>query len=192
MLTRLLLTSLLLLLPYSAFAQGAKPTVEYNLYYRALLASLDKMAKTWGNGDDSVRGSRIPTDYHNMIVEKNREITEGLPSQLGEYRVEYLDSQGLIDRYRKLRKPFAILVSHPLKNDDSRLEVSFTVHWFSYGKGQSLYAFSDWSNVYFRYDCEKREYVIDEVNLGGISDAPHNNGMHPTANSAALIRKTLF
>ena len=169
MLTRLLLTCLLLLLSPSAFAQGGtKPAVENNLYYRALFASLDKMAKSWGNGDDSVSSSRIPTDYHNMIVERNREITEGLPSQLGEYLVEYLDSQGLIDRYRKLRKPFAILVSHPLKNDDSRLEISFTVHWFSYGKGQSLYALSDWSTVYFRYDCEKREYVIDEVKLGGI------------------------
>ena len=167
--TRLLPVALLLLLPPSVFAQGgAKPAVENNLYYRALFASLDKMAKSWGKGDESERGSRIRTDYRNMIVETNREITEGLPSQLGEYRVEYLDSQGLIDRYRKLRKPFAILVSHPMKNDESRLEISFTLHWFSFGKGQSLYALSDWSAVYFRFDCEKREYVVDEVKLGGI------------------------
>jgi hypothetical protein len=168
-LTRLLLISLLLLIPSSVFAQaGAKPAVENNLYYRALFASLDKMAKSWGNGDDSVRGSRVRTDHHNMVVERNRDITEGLPSQLGEYRVEYLDSQGLVGRYKKLRKPFAILITRPLQNDGERLNVTFTVYWFSYGKGSLNYGLSDWSDVYFRFDCEKREYVIDEVKLRGI------------------------
>ena len=167
--TRLLLVSLLLLISSSVLAQAvAKPAGENNLYYRALFASLDKMAKSRGNGDDSVRGSRVRTDYHNMIVEKNRDITEGLPSQLGKYRVEYLDSQGLVGRYRKLRKPFAILVTRPLQNDGERLKITFTVYWFSYGKGSLNYGVSDWSNVYFRFDCEKREYLIDEVKLGGI------------------------
>jgi hypothetical protein len=152
---------LLLLLTSSASSQQRNiPDVENNLYYRALFASLEKMDKEWGN--------IVHTDYRNMIVETNREITEGLPSQLGRYRVEYLDSQGLIDRYKKLRKPFAILVSHPMKNNEGRLEISYTVHRFSYGNGQSLYELSDWINVYFRFDCEKRDYVIDEVKLGGI------------------------
>lgn len=85
---------------------------------------------------DTGMGSRIDTDSRNMIVETNREITQDLPPQLGKYRVEYLDSQGVISRYKKLRKPFAILVSHSMKNDEARLKISFTVHWFSYGKGQ--------------------------------------------------------
>jgi hypothetical protein len=152
----------------SAIAQTPKQPIEANLYYRALFASLDKMAKSWGNSDDSVLGSRIRTDYHYMIVESNPDITESLPSQLGEYRVEYLDSQGLIDRYKKLRKPFALLVARPMVNDGERLRITYTTYWFSYGKRQLAYAVSDWSNVYFRYDCERREYVIDEVQLGGI------------------------
>ena len=151
---------LLLIIPSASSQQKNIPVVENNLYYRALFASLEKMDREWGKIGR--------TDYRNMIVETNREITEGLPSQLGEYRVQYLHSQGLIDRYKKLRKPFAILITHPMKNNEGRLEISFTVHWFSYGKGQSLYALSDWSTVYFRFDCEKRDYVIDEVKLGGI------------------------
>ena len=160
---------LLVLLSSSASPQQRNiPVVENNLYYRALFASLEKMDREWGEIAGTGMGSRIDTDYRNMIVETNREITQDLPPQLGKYRVEYLDSQGLIDRYKKLRKPFAILVSHPMKNDEGRLEISFTVHWFSYGKGQSLYALSEWSSVFFRFDCEKRDYVIDEVKLGGI------------------------
>jgi hypothetical protein len=160
---------LLLLLTSSASSQQRNIlAVENNLYYKALFASLEKMQAEWGKIDDSLIGSRVRTDYQNMIVEKNREITEGLPSKLGEYRVEYLDSQGLINKYKKWRKPFAILIAHPMINEGSHLKISFTVHWFNYDKGRSLYELSDWSNVYFRFDCEKREYVIDEVKLGGI------------------------
>jgi hypothetical protein len=114
------------------------------------------MSKSWGD------------DYRHMIVEKDRAITDDLPSQLGEHRVEYLDLQGLIDRHKKLRKEFPILVASPMKNEGERLEITFTVRHISYKKGRLNYALSDWVNVYFRYDCEKREYVIDEVKLGGI------------------------
>jgi hypothetical protein len=166
---RLILCVFLILLSSSAFSQEkSKPTVEDNLYYRALFASVDKMNKDWGNINASVEGRQIRTDYHNMIVLKNRDITEGLPSQYGEYRVEYLDEQGLIDKYKKLRKEFAILVAYPMVNDKERLEITFNVYWISYGKHNLSFALSDWSKVYFRYDCEKREYVIDEVKLGGI------------------------
>jgi hypothetical protein len=136
------------------------PLVENNLYYRALFASLDKMHNEWGKIDD--------TDYHNMIVERNRDITEGLPSQLGEYRVEYLSPEELIGRYKKLRKPFPILVVYPIVNEVERLRVSFNFYWISHKNRTLSYSLSEWSNVYFRYDCGKREYVLDEVKLGGI------------------------
>jgi hypothetical protein len=144
----------------STTAQTTKPLTETNLYYRALFASLDKMDREWG------RQGR--TDYRNMIVQKNRDITGGLPSQLGDYRVEYLEPQELIDRYKKLRKEFAILVAYPMVNEGERLEITFNVYWISYKKRSLGYALSDWSKVYFRYECDKREYVIDEVKLGGI------------------------
>ena len=49
-----------------------------------------------------------------------------------------------------------------------RLEITFNVYWISYKKSSLKYALSDWSKVYFRYECDKREYVVDEVKLGGI------------------------
>lgn len=159
----------------SAFTQGGNKTVdEHNLYSKSLFASLKKFAEL----DETLRsrgafigndcGDRLCADYRNMIVERHREITDGLPSQLRDYRVEYLDAQGLIDRYRKLRKELPILIAHPMETERERVKISFTLHWFSYKKQSMTYAISDWSTVYFRYDCEKREYVIDEVKLGGI------------------------
>jgi hypothetical protein len=50
---------------------------ENNLYYRALYASLDKMNASWG-AIKYAKGEPGPIDYHNMIVQKNRDITEGL------------------------------------------------------------------------------------------------------------------
>lgn len=164
-----MLCIILIFLSSSAFSQErSKPVAEDNLYYRALFASLDKMNREWGNIDASVEGRQIRTDYQDMIVLKNLDITEGLPSQYGKYRVQYLDSQELIDKYKKLRKEFAILVTYPMVNDKERLEMTFNVYWISYEKRNLSFALSDWSKVYFRYDCEKREYVIDEVKLGGI------------------------
>lgn len=152
---------LLLLLTSSALSQQRNtPVIENNVYYRALFASLEKMDREWGKIGN--------TDYHNMIVETNRNITVGLPSQLGNYRVEYLERQELIDRYKRLRKEFAILVAYPMVNEGERLQITFNVYWISYKKSSLNYALSDWSKVYFRYECDKREYVVDEVKLGGI------------------------
>jgi hypothetical protein len=148
--------------------QPATRVNEDNLYHKALYASLDKMNVSWG-AIKYANGEPGPIDYHNMVVQENRDITNGLPSQFGAYHVEYLDSQGLIDRYKKLRKDFAILVVYPMDNSDgTRLRIAFNVYWISYKKNRLNFALSDWSHVYFRYDCEKREYVIDEVKLGGI------------------------
>lgn len=109
---------LLLLLTSSALSHHRyTPALENNLYYRALFASLETMNREWGKIDNTVMGSRIPTDYHNMTVEKNRNITEGLPSQFGDYRVEYLEPQELIDRYKRVRKEFALLVAFPMVNE---------------------------------------------------------------------------
>ena len=173
---RLIILALVLALySPSAFTRRAnKPDDENNLYFRALFASLKKFDELDGTlksrgaivGDDC--GNRLCADYHHMIVQKSGGITDNLPSQLGEYRVEYLDAQGLIDRYKRLRKGLPILISHPMVNEQERLKISFSFHWFSYKRRALIFEISDWSNVYFRYDFERREYVIDEVKLGGI------------------------
>jgi hypothetical protein len=126
------------------------------------------MEKSYGHMDDSNGGSRIRTDYRHVLVEKDPEITEGLPSQQGDYRVEYLDGQEQMDRYKKLRKEFAILRIRPMQSDGSVLEIEVSVSYLTYEKHKFLHAVSDWSDVEFRYDCENQKFVVSSVKLGGI------------------------
>jgi hypothetical protein len=157
-----------LLCALSAFAQTNDASVKKdNLYSIALFASISEMEKQWDHIDDSW-GGRKRTDYRNILVEKDPDITGDLPLKLGDHQIEYLDYKAMIDRYKNLRKEFSILHIYPIHNDGAQLKIHITVFWFSYKKGRLDYALSDWSDVEFRYDCAKQSYVISTVKLGGI------------------------
>lgn len=141
-------------------------TNDTNLYSVALKTSILQMEKDWGHIDDSSSGVR--TDYRHMIVQKAPSITEGLPTEFENHFVEYLDYQALVDRYRKLGKPFAVLEIHPMQNEGKTLKISVVVYWTSYKKGRFLRGVSDWSDVEFQYDCDKQQFVVSSVKLGGI------------------------
>jgi hypothetical protein len=99
---------LLFFLPLYSQEQGAAAKEE-NLYSKAVFASISEMEKSYGHMDDTDEGTQIRTDYHHMLIERDLGITDDLPEQFGEYRVEYLDTQSQIARCKELRKPFAIL-----------------------------------------------------------------------------------
>jgi len=138
------------------------------LYSSALVAGVDQMRKQWGYIDDGDRGSRIRTDYHHLIVRKNPEITDDLPSQSDEFHFEYLDDAALHARYRKLKKPFSVLEVHPIHDRGSTLKIHIAQSWVESQQGRIVIAISDWANVDFRYDCKQQAYVISDVRLGGI------------------------
>lgn len=162
---------ILIVLPCAPFGYPQEALTEAkreNLYSRALFVSLAEMQKTWGQIDDSDGGTRLRTDYQHVFVEKNPEITDGLPTQQGDYRVEYLDSREQMDKYKLLRKEFGILRIHPLQSDGSLLKIQVSVSYFTYQHRKFLFAVSDWSEVEFRYDCETKKFVISGIKLGGI------------------------
>ena len=81
----------LFLSPPDVFSQDKNIGADENLYQRASFASLDKMAKSWGDVDVCDPDREVRTDYKKIIMEKNSTITDKLNSQLGEYHVKYLD-----------------------------------------------------------------------------------------------------
>jgi hypothetical protein len=154
---------------FSLLAQEKGTSGEENNPYRmALSATVKEMAKSYGNIDDSDLNTRIRTDYRHVIVEKTDEITDGLPTRIGEHEIEYLDYQGLDNRYQTLKKAFAVLRIHPISIKDGRLKVYIGVSWFSSSKHNRVFAFSDWSDVEIRYDCETQKWIVADVKLGGI------------------------
>ena len=138
-----------------------------DLYFMALIAGIAEMEKSWAT---SIGGSsgKLRTDYRNMVVEKNSEITDHLPSEFGDHHVEYLDSQALIAKYKIFRKEFPVLVVHPLSNDAAQLQTQITVYWVSYRHRKLNFGLSDWADIQFRYDCGTRTFAISAVKLGGI------------------------
>jgi hypothetical protein len=148
--------------------EGSVPAKKDNLYSVALFASVSEMEKSWGHIDDSDGGSRIRTDYRHVLVEKDSEITDGLPSEKGDYRAEYLDSREQMDRYNKLRKEFSILKIRPMQSDGLLLKIQVSFSHLRYEKHKFLLGISDWNDVEFRYDCQKQKFVVFSVKLGGI------------------------
>ena len=139
-----------------------------NLCSLALKTSILQMEKDYGQIDDTVLGERIRTDYRHMVVEKDPLITEGLPEEFEDHFVEYLDHQALIERYKKLGKPYATLVIRRMRNEGKTLKIAVVVYWVSVTKDSLELGLSDWSNVQFQYDCGKQQFVVGSVKLGGI------------------------
>lgn len=146
---------------------GDSASDKHELYSKALIASVLQMEKDWGhtnNGDhDTVR-----TDYHHVIVKADPSITDGLPTEFEGHHAEYLDTAAQIDRFRKLGKSFAILEIHPAQASGSQLQVTISVSYVNYKHRRLMYGVSDWSDVAFRFDCDKQAFVVDSVKLGGI------------------------
>jgi len=147
------------LLASNAYPQAA--TSDSNLYHKALSVCVEKQSQEYKN----LGGEH---DYLNRIVEKNIFLTDKLPTQIGEYRVKYLDGDGLIARYKQIRKPFLILSMRPMMNDGSMLKISLADYWIRYEKLTLSFGLEGGCNVFFRYDCEQKTYAIDKIDLWGI------------------------
>jgi hypothetical protein len=164
MVKRFILTMIALgLLSPSALSQTKSlPSIENNLYVKSLFACLDASAKAYSNQTNSRH------DYFNVIVEQDNLITREFPNQLGAYRIEYLDNQALVDRYKAKKASFPIIVIRPMKNEGAKLVISFADYFFSYGKKSRIYELEGGCAVELRYDCTKQEYLIEKVSLSGI------------------------
>lgn len=152
----------------TGIAQPAPLPAKDNLYSVALEASILQMEKEWGHLGHSALEEGIPTDYRRMLVRKDPIITDGLPTAFENHSIEYLDDQELIDRYHKVNNSFLVLKIAPIRNQGTILKIVVSTYWFSYKKHRLQFAYSDWSDVEFRYDCDQGAYVINSLKLGGI------------------------
>ena len=141
-----------------------------NLYTLAVKASILQMEKEWGHlGHSAFEDEvKIPTDYRHMVVRKDPIITDDIPTSFENHSIEFLDDQELVDRYRNLKKSFAVLKIAPIRSHGSVLKIVVSTYWFSYKGNRLEFAYSDWSDVEFRYDCGQDGFVINSVKLGGI------------------------
>jgi len=158
----------LLALSTDTHAQLAVRSENQFLYNEALRVSLKNMNSEWGEFDSTERGTRVPIDFHNMIVRKDPAITDGLDSRFGEYRATYLDDASLIGQWKRLRKQFAILTVGQVNRSEGRLKITIALVWVSYGRSRLRMGLDSWANVYFRFDAANQKYIVDNVKLAGV------------------------
>jgi hypothetical protein len=149
------------------FSQDASELKD-SLYSKALVAGVAEMQKEWGYIDDGNHGTRIRTDYHRLIVRKNTEITNELPTQSDEFNFEYLDDASLLARYNKVKKGFSVLEIHPVHDKGVILRIQVDQNWVESHHGRLSIGISAWADVEFRYDCQQQAYLVSNVKLGGI------------------------
>lgn len=155
---------------HTANSQSVSAPPKDNLYAVALEKSVLQMDGEWGHlGHTAIDDKlQVPIDYRHMLVQKDPIITDDLPTEFENHSIEFVDDQELVNRYRKLNKPFAVLRISPIRNQGNVLNVVVTTYFFSYKAHRVQFGLSDWSTVEFRYDCKESAFVVGSVKLGGI------------------------
>jgi len=148
----------------NVFSQAqVKSTTGTNLYERALSACVAEQLKRFGGQSSETRLRLI-----NRIIEEDDILTDKLPTQFGEIKVEYLDRQAIFERSKKNRAELFVTVMLPMKNDGKTLKISFRDHYVSYKKRVFSYALEGGCIVDFNFDSLLDDFAITKTDLWGV------------------------
>jgi hypothetical protein len=134
---------------------------EENLYYKALVACLNKQAEQY---------SRILTEkeLHSIVVEENKDVITELPKRIESFNISYLDKQALINKYNEQKTDFPILVIRPISNKNNVLVIEITRYYFGYKKKKLTYSLEGGCTVSFQFNCATQNYDMTKVELWGV------------------------
>jgi hypothetical protein len=159
---KLLISLILPALAFPIAAQDRGQTkLEDNLYYRALVATLEARSR-------DAEFARANDPLHQVIIERDRQLNAGFPVKIGDVAIEYLWPDELRTRYQRLKHEFPIFVMRPISNDGDRLVVDFTRYWFTFTKNSNTYSLEGGYRVVLRYDCSHKTFVVESAKLWGI------------------------
>ena len=140
---------------------------ERNLYAETLSACVNKEAEDYGK-------LALSQDYNNRIVEYDEQLTDGLPTQFGAIKVEYIPThilakKYLAKRYKKNRESIEILSIRPMQSDGTKLTLNVLSYSFSAFKENAYYyALGGGCRVDFIYDPEQKQFILAKTELWGI------------------------
>jgi|HubBroStandDraft_6_1064221.scaffolds.fasta_scaffold234921_3 hypothetical protein len=147
-------SSLLVLsfLPFSMFGQVNPVTKEnVSLYQLSLMAYVEAKAEHGSTGDNIVvMVNSILNDSH---------VVEIFPPKIGSATVEYLTSESMKERHRRLGKDFPIVEILPMRNSHDLLVVGVAEYRVSVRHGKLILGVFGGYEVSWRFDCSKNEYV---------------------------------
>lgn len=137
-----------------------------NLYYQALLATLEKKK--------SIYADRINrSEYETIVVAHNVSGVphvwfKDLPSKIASYPIEYLGPDELSQKYKKLKKKFPILVVRPMRNDGASIKIEITDYRFDFSDKRNGYSLEGGTVITFHFDCDKGFFVLADAEVWGV------------------------
>lgn len=147
----------------NALAQNiAASQDEDNLYAVALSACVKKEFEEYGNIASSGR------TFFNRIVEYDLHLTEKLPTQFGDFKIEYLTGGELLERYKKTRQKLSVFKMFPMRNEGAILKINLSHYYASVSKKRFLYELEGGCQTEFKYDSPKEKFVLSKVELWGV------------------------
>lgn len=143
----------------SCFAQKA----ERNLYAEALSACVNEEAVDYGKSG---------RDYKHHLVLKHDGVTNDLPVQFGEIRVEYLTEDELAKRYKKNHQELQILTMNSMESDGTKITINTASRFFSTKisskQRKYFYALEGGCSTEFSYDPEQKQFILTKTELWGV------------------------
>jgi hypothetical protein len=140
---------------------------ENNLYHQAALAVFKKRLSEYGEFGNK--------DYRNITFYR-RDDSIKLPKKIGDFEIEYLGLEALVFKFRNFsknrkdddRNSIPIMEVLPMTSKEGKLKIRFIDRWFSSNSKNVEFALEGGSIVIFSFDCEKRRFVLENVELWGI------------------------
>ncbi|HKO45891.1 MAG TPA: hypothetical protein VJU84_21620 [Pyrinomonadaceae bacterium] len=134
-----------------------------NLYAIALSACVKKEFEEYGYMESSGR------TFYNRIVEYDRLLTKNLPTQFGDFKIEYLNEEDLSERYKKTRKKLSVLRIFPMENDGAILKIDLPHLYVSVPKRRHyVYEMEGGCQTEFKYDSSQENFILSKVKLWGV------------------------
>jgi hypothetical protein len=136
------------------------------IYASALHAAVGAEAKLY----DSI-GREMDSEI--LLVADEPSLREGLPTVSGRFRVFVMNGESLRDRYRREKKALRVWKLFRAHLDKGHLVVGINKYWFSYRKKLFGHPTYHWGleggvNVEYKYDCERRAWVLVDAKTWGI------------------------
>lgn len=126
-----------------------------SLYQLSLMAYVEAKANQ-GSTDNNivVMDSSVVHDSHAVEI---------FPSKIGSATVEYLTSESIKKRHRRIGKDFPVVEILPMRNSHDLLVVGCAEHRVSVRHGKLVLGIFGGYEVSWRFDCSKNEYVKVKV-----------------------------
>ena len=106
--------------------------------------------------------------YSKIYIEKT-DLFKGISPYIREREILILNNENLKEIYKENEWKLIQLRIFPIEIIEGEIEIKFVpYHGEMDKKGNLSLALSDWTNVYFKYDCNQKKSLYDRTENGGI------------------------